>query len=201
MSKSVDGSCVTLTDLTPSGKYQIFVYKEIGDNRGPATTVTVDTLAVKTPPEPTKSSVELQLDNTIKMTFDVPFEDGGSAITKYVYRVENVDGSEVTSGDVKNFKTETGRLLATEVKTFEFTKDELSMLQSDTIYRFRVAAVNGEGTGAFSDFATLNFSGWHNPKDDDSGTTAVIIVVVIVILILVIGAIITYYFCTNQKEA
>lgn len=135
------------------------------------------------------------------MTFDVPFEDGGSAITKYVYRVENVDGSEVTSGDVKNFKTETGRLLATEVKTFEFTKDELSMLQSDTIYRFRVAAVNGEGTGAFSDFATLNFSGWHNPKDDDSGTTAVIIVVVIVILILVIGAIITYYFCTNQKKA
>jgi hypothetical protein len=54
MSKSVDGSCVTLTDLTPSGKYQIFVYKEIGDNRGPATTVTGDTLAVKTPPEPTK---------------------------------------------------------------------------------------------------------------------------------------------------
>ena len=135
------------------------------------------------------------------MTFDVPFEDGGSAIIKYVYRVENVDGSMVTSGDIKNFKTETGRLLATEVKTFEFTKDELSMLQSDTIYRFRVAAVNGEGTGAFSDFATLNFSGWHNPKDDDSGTTAVIIVVVIVILILVIGAIITYYFCTNQKEA
>jgi hypothetical protein len=161
------------------------------------TTNTVDTLAVKTPPEPTKPLVEFQEDNTIKMTFDVPFEEGGSAIIKYVYRVENVDGSLVTSGDIKN---EMGRILATEVKTFEFTKDELSMLQSDTIYRFRVAAVNGEGIGAFSDFVTLNFSGWHNPKDDDllnSSTTAVIIV--IVILILVISAIITYYICKKKK--
>lgn len=77
------------------------------------------------------------------------------------------------------------------------------MLEKNTDYNFAVAAVNSEGTGDYSAYSTLTFKGWTEkaelPDGTGSGTTAVIIVVVIVVLILLLGAIITYYFCTNQK--
>jgi len=75
------------------------------------------------------------------------------------------------------------------------------MLQDGTIYKFRVAAVNSEGTGAYSEDATLNFMGWNVKEKSDDGTVAVIIVVVIVILLLALGAFITWFLCTNQKRA
>lgn len=198
-----------ITNLAPEGKYEIFVFAEIGANRGSYSSATFNTVAIKSPPAPTSSVVEQTDDNKVILTFEVPYEDGGAAITSYVYRVLTTDGTLVISGTatVTVEENDDGRLLTshTSTKTFEFSKTELKKLKKDTIYNFQVAGVNSQGEGDYSASSSLIFKGWKEPVDPDGegydGTTAVIIVVVIVVLILVLGAIITYYFCTNQKEA
>lgn len=121
--KVVDGTCVLLEDLTPESRYEIYVFAEIGDNRSTYTWNTFNTVAIKTPPAPTKQTITQKKDNTVVLTFNVPYEDGGAEITSYVYRISKTDGTLVKEGNANLVSV--GRLLDTESKSFVFTKPEL----------------------------------------------------------------------------
>jgi len=141
-----------ITNLAPEGKYEIFVFADIGANRGSYSSATFNTVAIKSPPAPTNSDVEQTNDNKVILTFEVPYEDGGAAITSYVYRVLTTEFTIVTSGTATVEENDDGRLLTshTSTKTFEFSKTELKMLEKDTTYYFVVAGVNSQGEGDYS---------------------------------------------------
>jgi hypothetical protein len=69
-------------------------------------------------------------------------------------------------------------------------------LQAGNEYRFRVAAVNAEGNGAFSEYVQLNFQGWRTESNAEYDEITVVIVIVAAIsVVLIISAMITYLFC------
>ena len=122
-------------------------------------------------------------DSYVELSWDLPADDGGAAITNYnIYRV-------TTSGG--------GTLLATVGNVLIYTDNDVT---NDVTYYYQVSAVNSAGEGARSEEASAKASKSDPDIFDDIDLNAPIIAALITALAIIAAAIINYLPSRKSKE-
>ncbi len=128
----------TITGLTRATQYAVQIRSINCSGAGPLSNPIYYVITASVPPSnPTNvvaSSCEINLNNSIKLSWNAPTDNGGSPITNYIiyYRT--------TSGIWFSYDTNS-----------DSTTAIISCLIHNTSYDFKVAAVNNAGVGVFSD--------------------------------------------------
>lgn len=89
--------------MTPGAKYNFYVASVIDENVGKWVQSTVTMNPVQAP-QATQTIEYKQSKETIIMKFEVPFDDGGRPISKYIYEINSLDDKLIATGFMLNNK-------------------------------------------------------------------------------------------------
>ena len=138
------GTSAQVTQLSAATSYDVQVAAVLNTGTGPYTAVqTATTSAATVPGVPTALGVGVASQTELSVTWTAPVETGGVDLTGYSVRYRLTDADGAGSGtDPGDWKDAAHVGVGTSVTIGE--------LVAGTSYDVQVAAINGEGTGAFT---------------------------------------------------